>query len=83
MPYKIKKEYLAYQKGYYAGYRRATLDHLGKKCVKCGSKFNLEIDHIEPLNRKARSLADLEDLSNLQILCRNCNSNRGFKGGKT
>jgi len=79
MPYKNKQEYLAYQKGYYAGYRKATLDHLGAcslRCIECGTTQNLEVDHITPLNKKARSLKDLKNLDNLQIKCRSCNNGK-------
>ena len=77
MPFKNHEVYLAYQKGYYTGYRKATLDHLisrfGNGCFVCGSTENLEIDHIKPIDRKGRSLKDLKDLSKLRILCKSCN----------
>jgi 5-methylcytosine-specific restriction enzyme A len=41
------------------------------KCVECGrtkQETSLEIDHIMPL-----SLGGTDELSNLQILCKNCN----------
>lgn len=45
-------------------------------CKKCGSRENLAVDHIRP--RSKYPLLALEK-SNLQILCRNCNSAKGTK----
>jgi 5-methylcytosine-specific restriction endonuclease McrA len=42
------------------------------KCRCCGSSEKLTIDHIVPLTRGGSN-----DLDNLQILCRNCNSRKG------
>ena len=42
------------------------------RCVKCGSKKNLEIDHVVPLARGGSSR-----LENLQLLCRDCNRRKG------
>jgi len=44
----------------------------GWRCRCCGSKYNLEIDHIKPVSRGGKSVP-----SNLQTLCRSCNK---FKG---
>jgi 5-methylcytosine-specific restriction endonuclease McrA len=37
-------------------------------CVECGSKINLEVDHIVPVSKNGTS-----DECNLQVLCRPCN----------
>lgn len=50
---------------------RALIDRDGFKCGWCGSKDNLEIDHIIP-----RSLGGTNDLKNLRILCRDCHRPR-------
>ena len=42
------------------------------RCVKCGSRENLEIDHMVPLARGGSSR-----LENLQLLCRDCNRRKG------
>lgn len=76
MPFKDKKERAAYLKGYFAGYRKATIDHLGGKCVKCGKRIKLEVDHIDPILRKSRNLKDYRDLSKLQVLCQTCNGEK-------
>lgn len=40
-----------------------------KRCVKCGSRDNLTIDHVVPLSKGGRNRS-----KNLQVLCRNCNA---------
>ena len=42
------------------------------RCVKCGSRENLEIDHMVPLARGGSSR-----LENLQLLCQDCNRRKG------
>ncbi len=44
-------------------------DRDGHRCVKCGSTYNLEVDHIFPISKGGKSTPD-----NLQTLCHNCNS---------
>ena len=44
----------------------------GYCCKKCGSRDNLEIDHIIPISKGGKSTYD-----NLQTLCHNCNYNKG------
>jgi len=66
-----------YNKGYYAGYRKATIDHLGGKCVECSTTFNLELHHIDPIRRTPRSVSDLADITKLMVLCKKCHSKRG------
>lgn len=45
----------------------------GFKCVRCGSRGRLEVDHIKPV-REAPDLAF--DLTNLQTLCVRCHSRK-------
>lgn len=56
--------------------RKRVLAHYGKKCMKCGSKDYIAVDHIKP-----RSLyPELElDFENMQVLCRSCNSHKSNK----
>ena len=41
------------------------------KCLSCGSKLNLAIDHINPVNKGGEN-----KIGNLQTLCRICNSKK-------
>jgi len=43
----------------------------GAACAKCGSTEKLTVDHIAPMIRGGS-----DDLSNLQILCKRCNSSK-------
>ena len=42
------------------------------QCVKCGSKEDLEYDHIKPVSRGGKST-----YRNLQLLCQSCNRSKG------
>jgi len=44
----------------------------GKKCLACGSRDNIAIDHVVPITQGGSNLID-----NLQPLCRSCNSSKG------
>lgn len=46
-------------------------------CVKCGSRSNLEVDHIHPVAKGGS-----DDLENLQTLCAPCNRRKGAKIGE-
>ena len=46
----------------------------GGCCAKCGSTFNLEVDHIIPISKGGKSVMD-----NLQLLCHRCNVEKGSK----
>jgi len=43
-------------------------------CTQCGSLDRIDIDHIIPQSR-----GGTDDLSNLRLLCRRCNSKKGAK----
>lgn len=46
----------------------------GNKCLRCGNVNSLTIDHIIPISKDG-----LNKISNLQTLCRSCNSSKGTK----
>lgn len=46
----------------------------GHRCVRCGSRYNLEVDHIFPISKGGKSTVD-----NLQTLCHNCNTLKSNK----
>lgn len=43
-----------------------------ERCVKCGSRRNLEVDHIYPISKGGKT-----EMSNLQTLCHRCNVKKG------
>ena len=45
-------------------------DH--NRCRRCGSRYNLEVDHIIPISKGGKSTYD-----NLQTLCHRCNVRKG------
>lgn len=54
--------------------RRLVFNENPNICVKCGSTTNLSVDHIKP---RSKFPFKALDKSNLQILCRRCNSSKG------
>ena len=44
----------------------------GYKCISCGTDSDLTIDHIHP-----QSKGGTNSISNLQTMCRSCNSSKG------
>jgi 5-methylcytosine-specific restriction endonuclease McrA len=47
-----------------------------KKCMKCGSVENIEVDHIYPVSIYPQKQ---NDLNNLQLLCKSCNLEKSNK----
>ncbi len=54
---------------------KKVLERDGGKCVRCGSRENLTLDHILPA-----SMGGLCIEANLRVLCRSCNSKRPIGG---
>jgi hypothetical protein len=63
-----------YNSAYRAGFRAATIDHLGGGCSVCGNTNfrQLEIEHIGGVgvvSETGRGIADWKDLTVLTVLC--------------
>lgn len=52
--------------------RRAVFERDGGKCAQCGSNFDLQYDHVLPV-----ALGGATTAENLQLLCGNCNREKG------
>jgi len=52
----------------------AIIERDGYYCKNCNSTENITIDHIVPVSKGGKNI-----LSNLQLLCRSCNSKKGAK----
>lgn len=55
-----------------ASLRQAVYARDGRRCLHCGADEHLSLDHIVPWSKGGR-----DDLTNLQTLCRSCNSSKG------
>lgn len=54
--------------------RKKVFRKHGKTCLCCGANKDISLDHIVPVNRGGKN-----EISNLQPLCRKCNSSKGTK----
>jgi 5-methylcytosine-specific restriction endonuclease McrA len=52
--------------------RRAVFERDGGRCVECGSRFEIQYDHVIPL-----ALGGAGTVENVQILCAPCNQSKG------
>jgi len=52
--------------------QKQVFDRDGGKCQYCGSQQNIQYDHIIPFSKGGS-----DEVSNLQILCRDCNLSKG------
>lgn len=51
-----------------------VIGRCGYKCMKCGTRENLEVDHIKPLAKGGEHVEE-----NMQALCGHCNRSKGAK----
>jgi len=63
--------------------RQIIYEHCGCECCKCGSRENLEFDHINPsLKTSKQSFLSvgkgdlLSQIDNIQVLCHNCHKKK-------
>ena len=76
-----------YMNRLYANRRNAAIEKLGGKCVRCGSKEQLQFDHIDPTTKTAemdRLWATSEkrineELRKCQLLCSSCHVKKTLK----
>ena len=52
--------------------RRAVFERDGGKCAQCGTNFDIQYDHILPV-----ALGGATTIDNLQLLCGDCNREKG------
>ena len=57
--------------------RKVLLAIAGYKCQRCGSRDNLEIDHVVP-----HSWGGSSGMHNLQVLCRECNRQKSNRSAR-
>ncbi len=76
-----------YMRNRYHSVRDRVMKELGGKCARCGSKKDLQFDHINSSKKKLR-MADIhsvsdarlqEELKNVQILCRECHHEKSHE----
>lgn len=89
--YKDIEKYNKYQAKYhlerYHRIRNFTIESLGGVCVECGSKENLELDHIDPKTKLFTSEKLLnvskkkwdKEVKKLQVLCKVCHNIKTIK----
>ena len=53
---------------------RAVYARDGRRCVECGSRNDLTLDHIQPYSKGGP-----DTVENLRVMCRPCNSKRGAR----
>jgi hypothetical protein len=56
--------------------RLAVFERDGGRCVECGSRFELQYDHVIPL-----ALGGATTVENIQLLCAPCNRHKGVALG--
>lgn len=62
------------RKGMPRSLRTAVMERDEYACVRCGTRKNLQIDHIHPVEHGGTN-----DPDNLQTLCKSCNSAKGAR----
>lgn len=82
MFYKDKEKQREYQRKWRA--KRRSDYFKDKSCVKCSSKENLELDHIDPTKKITNNIWSwseerrLEEIAKCQVLCEKCHKIKTF-----
>ena len=78
MPYKNRDDLREYQKNWCARKRQKWIDAYGGECIECGSKEQLEFDHVDPSQKVTHRIWGwaeariADELAKCQLLCRPC-----------
>ncbi len=78
MPYKDKEAKNKYQVMWANKNRDYWIESQGGKCIKCGNKERLEVDHIDPSKKISHRVYSWskerrdKELSKCQVLCYDC-----------
>ena len=81
-----REQMRSYMKRRYHRRRSEVIAELGGKCTRCGSKSKLEIDHIDPAEKRLNMslLAGMSEkklrseLPKCQVLCRKCHMQKSI-----
>lgn len=85
MPYKDPDVQRAYQRDWIAA--RRALWFQDKCCRKCGSKHNLELDHIDPTKKWKHRIWSyswariMKEVAKCQVLCSECHFKKTLEDG--
>lgn len=83
MPYKDRDKQREYQRKWILSRRDEYLSD--KSCKKCGSKKNLEVDHIDPKKKLSHRIWSWSkkrreaELKKCQVLCKDCHKSKSAK----
>lgn len=70
MAYRIRQEFGAMRDALMS----VLIERDGYLCRECGTTENMTIDHVVPVVKGGKNV-----ISNLQLLCRTCNSRKGAR----
>jgi len=78
--YQNKSQVLDKQKQRHQELREGLIEKLGGECIKCGSKDNLEFNHIDPLDKTTEAcythvMANSDEYEKCELLCKTCHRN--------
>lgn len=89
MPYRDKEKQRAYQNQWMKNRRLQWIATQGGKCVKCGSKEALEVDHIDRAEKVSHRvwswcrIKRMAELAKCQVLCIECHLEKTVQESST